>query len=63
MQMKRRVLEAFSDIREDTVVICHGGVIAAIMGQLFPEEKKSRYAWQPENGGGYCLQEGDYFRL
>ena len=37
LQMKQRVLEAFSEIKEDTVVICHGGVIAAIMEHLFPD--------------------------
>ena len=62
-QMKQRVLEAFSEIKEDTVLICHGGVIAAIMEHLFPEENKSRYAWQPPNGRGYCLQGGRYYIL
>jgi len=63
VQMKRRVLEAFSEIREDTVLICHGGVIAAIMEHLFPDEGKSRYDWQPKNGKGYCLTEGTYYAL
>ena len=63
IQMKQRVLEAFLEIKEDTVLICHGGVIAAIMESRFPEEGKSRYAWQPENGGGYCLKDGTYTRL
>ena len=63
LQMKQRVLEAFADIREDTVLICHGGVIAAIMAHLFPEEHKSRYDWQPKNGKGYCLKDGAYFVL
>ena len=63
LHMKQRILEAFSDLREDTVLICHGGVIAAIMESLFPEAGKSRYAWQPENGGGYCLKDGTYTPL
>ena len=63
LQMKQRVLEAFADIREDTVLICHGGVIAALMEYLFPEEHKSRYDWQPKNGRGYCLKDGTYFVL
>ena len=62
-QMKHRVLEAFADIREDTVLICHGGVIAALMEHLFPEERKSRYEWQPKNGRGYCLKDGTYIPL
>lgn len=60
IQMKRRVLEAFSEIRENTVLICHGGVIAAIMAHLFPEEKKTRYEWQPKNGCGYWIENDRY---
>ena len=55
MQMKARVMEAFSEIKEDTCIITHGGVIAAIMEHLFPEENKNRYEWQPQNGCGYVL--------
>ena len=62
-QMKQRVLEAFSQIREDTVLVCHGGVIAAIMEHLFPQENKSRYDWQPKNGKGYCLEADTYCPL
>ena len=57
-QMRKRVLEAFSEIREDTVLVAHGGVIAAIMEYLFPEEHKSRYEWQPQNGCGYAVMNG-----
>ena len=59
-QMKQRVLEAFGEIQEDTVLICHGGVIAAIMEQLFPEDNKSRYQWQPGYGRGYRISEDGY---
>ena len=58
-QMRRRVLEAFPEIREDTCLITHGGVIAAIMEHLFPEEHKSRYQWQPEGGCGYVLEKSE----
>ena len=61
MQMKKRVLDAFSDLSADTVLICHGGVIAAIMEHLFPEEKKDRYQWQPKPGCGYVLSENGSF--
>lgn len=60
LQMKQRVLEAFSELPDQTVLICHGGVIATIMAHLFPEENRSRYDWQPGNGKGYCLQDGTY---
>lgn len=63
LQMKQRVLEAFSEIQEDTVLVCHGGVIAAIMEHLFPEEGRSRYDWQPKNGKGYCLKDNTYTAL
>ena len=62
-QMKQRVLEALSRIREDTCIVTHGGVIASIMEHLFPEEGKNRYQWQPQNGRGYCLQQGTYKSL
>ena len=54
-QMTSRVLEAFSEIREDTCIITHGGVIASIMEHLFPREGKNRYQWQPKPGYGYCI--------
>ena len=63
LQMRQRAMEAFWQIREDTVVICHGGVIAAIMDCLFPEENKSRYDWQPAYGHGYCLRDGRYSEI
>ena len=55
-QMKRRALAAFFALREDSVVITHGGVIAAIMQELFPQEHKNRYDWQPAPGHGYRLE-------
>ena len=60
LQMKQRVLEAFREIREDTCIITHGGVIAAIMEYLFPEEGKHLYRWQPKNGCGYQISEDTY---
>ena len=64
LQMKTRVLSAFSEIREDSCIITHGGVIAAIMEHLFPEENKNRYEWQPKQGKGYAIVDGQrYFTL
>ena len=59
-QLASRVLDAFAEIREDTCLVTHGGVIAAIMAHLFPEEGKHRYQWQPPNGHGYCITEDRY---
>ena len=62
-QMKERVLAAFSEIKEDTCIITHGGVIAAIMEHLFPNEGKNRYEWQPKNGCGYIIRGNTYEEL
>ena len=59
-QMKARVLAAISEIREDTCIITHGGVIAAVMEHLFPNENKNRYEWQPSPGRGYGIFDGKY---
>ena len=59
-QMKERVLAAFSEIKEDTCIITHGGVIAAIMEHMFPNENKNRYEWQPRNGCGYIISENRF---
>lgn len=61
-QMKARVLQALSEITEDTCIITHGGVIAAIMEYLFPGEDKNRYQWQAQNGHGYVITDGKEYR-
>ena len=63
LQMKARVLAALSEIREDTCMITHGGVIAAIMERLFPDENKNRYQWQPKPGEGYAVTDNGYSEL
>lgn len=63
VQMRQRVLEAFYRVKEDTVIIAHGGVIAAIMEHLFPEEGKNRYQWQPKPGHGYAVTQGRYWPI
>ena len=59
-QMTERVLEAFAEIHEDTVLVTHGGVISAIMQHCFPTEGKHRYEWQPKNGCGYHISNDTY---
>ena len=63
VQMQQRVLEAFSEIRENTCIVTHGGVIAIIMEHLFPEENKNRYQWQPKPGRGYAIERSNYLEL
>lgn len=61
--MEKRALEAFFDCfppARDTVIVTHGGVIAAIMARLFPQEGKNRYEWQPRPGRGYAVTPDDY---
>ena len=53
----RRVNAAFDGLRRDALVVCHGGVIAARMEKLFPQENKNLYQWQPDSGLGYVLEE------
>lgn len=58
-QMKARALAALDTVvsdGRDAVIITHGGVIAALMAELFPREEKNRYRWQPEPGRGYILE-------
>ena len=56
--MEERVLAAWGELERgpDTLLVTHGGPIAAIMAHLFPEEGKNRYEWQPKNGFGYLLE-------
>ncbi len=63
MQMQARVRRAFARICAEsgsTVIVTHGGVIAAIMADMFPQEGRNRYQWQPEPGHGYVLENGAY---
>ena len=59
-QMTRRVLEALREIPDGTALVTHGGVIAAIMANMFPQEGKHRYQWQPQNGRGYEISGSIY---
>ena len=49
-----RARAAAEEGREATdVLICHGGVIAGIMQEIFPGEKENMWGWIPEPGSGY----------
>ncbi len=63
-QMQQRILEALPELmRQDTVLVTHGGVIATILDALFPEEGKNRYQWQPRPGYGYLIEEMRYTEI
>jgi len=56
--MKERALRGLKHLiakGEDCLVVCHGGIIACIMEELFPSYKRNRYQWQPEGGKGYVV--------
>lgn len=38
-----------------SVIVCHGGVISAVMQELFPDVKGSMWDWMPSPGFGYVL--------
>lgn len=54
-----RILKGWDIVRrldaESVVVLCHGGVIGAVMEALFPGKKEHYYAWVPDCGQGYSL--------
>lgn len=39
----------------DAIVVTHGGIIATIATDLFPDSTMERYQWQGENGKGWCI--------
>jgi alpha-ribazole phosphatase len=56
--MKSRAIRGLYQLmgqNEDCLVVCHGGIIASIMDELFPKENRNLYQWQPENGRGYLV--------
>lgn len=61
-EMRERVLRAFFSLAgsgDDLLLVVHGGTIVNIMSDLFPEEQKGRYDWQPSGGEGYELEFAD----
>ena len=56
--MTERVIDGLTRLMDegrDTLLVTHGGVIAAVMAHLFTEEGRNRYEWQPKPGGGYVI--------
>lgn len=59
VQMAARVKKAFGELLasgEDLLLVTHGGVIALILAELFPDPPKNRYEWQPKPGGAVLCQ-------
>ena len=40
----------------DSIIICHGGPISAIMEYCFPDEKEHMFRWMPDPGHGYTIE-------
>ena len=59
-QFVKRITKGLETIEkmdaESVVVVCHGGVIATLMGMLFPGRKQHSYEWVPECGRGFSVE-------
>ncbi len=56
--LANRVRPAFDRVvadGRDTLIVTHGGVIATIMTDLYPDSAAGRYEWQGEPGRGWAL--------
>ena len=57
--MRARAIEAAKDIiarDRDTLIVCHGGVIALLFNHFFPDSGLNWYEVQPVNGEGYTFE-------
>jgi broad specificity phosphatase PhoE len=62
---QKRIAKGFSKLLEkfsgeenpggDSILICHGGVIAMIMSRCFPSGKDNIFQWTPEPGRGFTV--------
>ncbi len=61
--MKQRVYKAFEKLivrGTDSVIVCHGGPIEAVLERYNPDSGLNYYEIEPGHGKGYCLEfEGD----
>jgi len=63
MDFRTRIKAGYSKVMEvhykkadnNSIVVCHGGVISLIMGLCFPHDEKNIFQWQPEPGRGYSI--------
>lgn len=47
--------EKLKSKKSSSLVVCHGGVIVRLMEQIFPQEGRHFYLWQPKPGEGYSI--------
>lgn len=47
--------DALTNLGEDVMIVCHGGVVSRIMERLFPDRGLNFYEWQPAAGCGYAI--------
>ena len=77
LDFSKRVTEGFKDLRNRhgllelklrnqgkeamSIVVCHGGVICALLNSFWPEKHDNFYRWIPDPGHGYVLtlEDGD----
>ena len=52
----REILLKLSEEKEEIFLACHGGVIAQLLHQMFPEMKDSMWEWLPEPAKGYVVE-------
>ena len=52
----RSALKKRLPLKEDTIAVLHGGVIWAIMSELFIDYDRTIYEWQPICGQGYTVE-------
>lgn len=52
----RRGVAELLDREEDAAAVVHGGVIACLMADWFPEAGRNRYEWTPQPGCGFLVR-------
>ena len=58
-QAQARILAGLARMQaqgEDILAVVHGGTVLTIMQALFPEEKRTSYAWHPNPVGVYVME-------
>lgn len=59
VMMKQRVFAGFGKVLADgtdSIIVCHGGPIAALFIKYNPDSGLNYYEIQPKHGEGYCME-------